>query len=99
MINIIDLAGNTNSYDSDNTVEFDKTIKALNPVTIISNNTVRRMDSGTEKHHYAKLNDNITLEFTSDETIRQDRLERKAIPIIALYLNFGLDGICKTQLA
>ena len=34
-INITDKVGNINTYNSDNTVVFDKTIKSLDPVTII----------------------------------------------------------------
>ena len=80
-IDIVDLAGNTRSYDSDNTIIFDKTIRGLNPVTIISDNPVRNLVQGGQTHHYAKLNDNITLEFESDETI------------IVHYVSIGIDNV------
>ena len=80
-INIVDLAGNVNSYNGDNTVIFDKTIRSLDPITIISNNPVRNIVQGGQTHHYAKLNDNITLEFESDETI------------IVHYVSIGIDNV------
>ena len=80
-INIIDKVGNINTYNSDNTVVFDKTIKSLNPVTIISDNTVRNIVQGGQIHHYAKLNDNVSLEFQSDETI------------IIHYVTIGIDNV------
>jgi len=66
---IKDKVGNINNLTSDNSVIFDKEIRTLNPVTIISDNPVRKINQSGQIHHYAKKNDNITLEFKSDETI------------------------------
>ena len=85
-IKIVDMVGNINNYTSDNTVEFDKIIQALDPLTIISNNTVRRINSGTEKHHYAKLGDNVTLNFTASEHI------------IINYVTIGVDNVSDSNL-
>ena len=70
-INYEDLAGNSgDEIVIPEIIRYDNETKNLNPLLIYSDNEINRIDYQGYKASWSKPEDNITIEFTSDETIK-----------------------------